>query len=80
MACSRVACTAVGRIALNGAEQALVAHWNGTRWHRDTAVAIPPGSVSTDLSGVSCHTRDTCVAVGEFLQVTGALPLAEHES
>jgi len=80
VACSRVACTAVGHIALNGVEQALVAHWNGTRWHRDTAVAIPPGSVSSYLSGVSCHTWDTCVAVGDFLQVTGAVPLAEHES
>ena len=55
-------------------------HWNGTRWYRDTAVANPPVADTSLLFGVSCHTWDTCVAVGYDIQRTGAAPLAEHES
>jgi hypothetical protein len=80
VSCSRVVCTAVGNVVINGDQQALAAHWTGTRWYRDTAVAIPPRSSVSFLNGVSCHTWDTCVAVGDFIQPTGAVSLAEHES
>jgi hypothetical protein len=70
----------VGLVILNGNEQPLAAHWTGTRWYRDTAVAIPPTSDTSFLSSVVCHTWDTCVAVGGSIQRSGAVPLAEHES
>jgi hypothetical protein len=78
--CSRVVCTAVGFVVINGSEQPLVAHWNGTRWYRDTAIANPPIADTSLLFGVSCHTWDTCIGVGYDIQRAGAFPLAEHES
>jgi len=78
--CSRVVCTAVGFVVINGSEQPLVTHWTGTRWYRDTAVAIPPIADTSLLFGVSCHTWDTCIGVGKDIQRSGAFPLAEHES
>jgi hypothetical protein len=80
VSCSRVVCTAVGTVVVNSIQIPLAAHWNGTRWYRDTAVAIPPVSDTSLLFGVSCHTWDTCIAVGYDVQRTGAFPLAEHES
>jgi hypothetical protein len=80
VACARIVCTAVGNVILNGDQQVLAAHWTGTRWYRDTAVAVPPRSSSSYLNGVSCHSWGTCVAVGDFIQPSGAVSLAEHES
>lgn len=80
VSCSRVVCTAVGFLTTPTVGLPLVAHWTGTRWYRDTAVAVPPVTDTSYLFGVSCHTWDTCVAVGYDIQRTGAFPLAEHES
>jgi hypothetical protein len=40
-----------------------VADWNGRRWSVNTRLPDPPGAV---LSGLSCRSRTSCVAVGEL--------------
>ncbi len=49
----------------NGPVRTLAETWNGSRW---SIVATPnPGSVGDYLSGVSCITATSCVAVGTYV-------------
>jgi hypothetical protein len=44
---------------------ARVERWNGSSWKR-LAVAMPTGTASADLLGVSCRTAKSCLVVGNY--------------
>ena len=64
---SAKSCMAVGENAAaanhNGA--VLAETWNGTRW-RQTTIKAPPGSEGSRLTGVSCLSARSCIAVGSY--------------
>ena len=72
-------CTAVGAFDdPRGVQVALVQHWDGRVW-RTERVAAPPASVSTTLTGVSCASVVSCIAVGYYGQASGVVgALAER--
>jgi len=59
------ACTAVGSYAktLSTPSVPLAERWNGKTWRRQ-APAVPAGTASTFLYGVSCTSATACTAVG----------------
>jgi hypothetical protein len=77
---SASACVAVG-LYLNGTDSGfgLAETWNGRAWTAST-LPSPKGSLSIQLFGVSCVTAKSCVAVGEDLTSSSAVPLAESWS
>jgi hypothetical protein len=77
---SATSCTAVGHYASpSGLHQfPLAEHWDGTAWALQAAPR-PAHSSHTFLDGVSCRTATSCIAVGYYLNSTGAyVTLAEH--
>jgi hypothetical protein len=61
---SRRSCLAMGTAGtLANTSAAFAEHWDGSRW-TVLAPATPPGALGTQLHGVSCPQRRTCVAVG----------------
>jgi hypothetical protein len=87
---SRVACTAVGDgesyppPPTMSFATLLAAGWNGRRWtvELNNPLPGPPGSYG-ELDGVSCPSRNTCVAVGDdtpLSPVGGPVPLVARES
>jgi hypothetical protein len=88
---SATACTAVGSgpysyVAKSGGSGQLfvyggvrVVRWNGSAW---SSQAIPVGRAGSYLSGVSCTSRSSCIAVGSTLRGSMAyatrVPLAER--
>jgi hypothetical protein len=48
-----------------------VAHWNGSAW-RGVGVALPKGTKSVDLNGVSCKGAKSCLVVGDYYTSTSA--------
>jgi hypothetical protein len=63
-------CTAVGYLqhATGDADSAIVEHWNGAAW---ATQSFPGGTTgSPSLSGVSCSSATSCVAVGSRLSAT----------
>jgi hypothetical protein len=68
-------CVAAGEYALGGAGRpaTFVEVWNGATW-RIVPSADPPHSYSA-LSGVSCHTATSCIAVGRFETPTGSFKI-----
>ncbi|MFZ2055875.1 MAG: hypothetical protein WAV54_00495, partial [Acidimicrobiales bacterium] len=73
---SPTACVAVGKSASGADLQAIAEAWDGTVWS-PMSVPQPPGDAVAELTGVSCQTTGTCVAVGlsapsqiEFNQTT----------
>jgi hypothetical protein len=56
-------CIAVGNAAVGSTTEPLIERWDGTGW---SVVAGPSidGATSSELSGVSCPTPTTCIAVG----------------
>ncbi len=67
-----VSCTSANAcIAVGGGDggAALAERWNGRDWSSES-VPLPPaqpsGSSSSTLTGVSCRSRDRCVAVGTY--------------
>lgn len=44
---------------------ALVERWNGKRWAIQR-VPMPAGGTSSNLTGVSCASETTCIAVGSY--------------
>lgn len=40
--------------------------WDGTRWSPSPAPAVPKHAVGARLSGLSCRSTRSCVAVGEY--------------
>jgi hypothetical protein len=56
----------------------LIENWNGTAWTIAPSPA-PSGALSSDLVSVSCPTATSCVAVGSYVNSSGAtLTLAEE--
>lgn len=53
-------CTAVGDNNV-----ALVEHWNGTKWKK-MAFPTPSGAGFSGLTGISCLTASSCIAVGTW--------------
>jgi hypothetical protein len=72
-------CSAVGLSANgSGVQMPLAEWWNGSGWTIQS-VPIPSGSVSAQLSGVSCSSSSDCTAVGTFVNGSSVqLPLAER--
>ena len=64
-------CTAVGYYYTGaGTSQALAEQWNGRSWVISPTPSLP-GSKQSLLSGVSCPTTSTCVAVGTVFPTSG---------
>jgi hypothetical protein len=76
-------CTAVGDDnnepagAQEGAEDALVEHWNGRHWYLQRSLYSRPQDGNVVLTGVSCGSRSRCLAVGTLGLNGGAKPRAE---
>jgi hypothetical protein len=71
---SPTACTAVGDTSdANGSNlrTALAERWDGSRWTTQELPAASPQSKEQTLSGVSCPTAGSCVAVGSFVTPAG---------
>jgi len=61
---SASACMAVGEsTSATGVQVAFAVSWNGKRW-TDSEATAPAGRVSPQLSGVSCTSSKSCIAVG----------------
>jgi hypothetical protein len=60
---SAARCVAVGSYAIGSSMFALIESWNGKSWTRMNAPA-PAGSGDAFLTGVSCASAKSCVAVG----------------
>jgi hypothetical protein len=74
---SAARCVAVGSSYDKGSgkEFALADTWNGKAW---TPAQLPaPGGADASLSGVSCKSGASCVAVGSYTSVGPSAPLAE---
>jgi len=57
---------------------ALAERWNGKTWAIQR-LPEPPGTLSSNLNGISCSSPVACTAVGEFSDgAAGAQPLAER--
>jgi hypothetical protein len=70
-------CTAVGAAATSLTSSGPIAEqWNGRKW-RLTQTANPAGVQAGSLTGVSCASRDQCVAVGTSQGVKRDLTLTE---
>jgi hypothetical protein len=76
---SAAACTAVGSSRVfSGNPRLLVEHWNGAVWAFQGA-AMPAGSTSSSMGGVSCPVSGTCTAVGSFDNaISDSFTLAER--
>ena len=68
---SATACVAVGTSTSHGVRHALVLHWNGHSWSRQS-IANGAGSA---LRAVSCTGPTRCVAVGSTATAAGNAPL-----
>ena len=68
---SATVCVAVGASTSHGVRHALVLHWNGESWSRQS-VANGAGSA---LRAVSCTGPTRCVAVGSIATAAGSAPL-----
>jgi hypothetical protein len=69
------ACMAVGEILGGGhvPGKVLIEHWTGTAWRVLSASSPPNG----ELTGVSCATKTSCVAVGSARTNGGSRPLID---
>ena len=64
-------CIAVGYSEdASGTDQTLAEAWNGTAWNLQTP-ANPPGSLDSELSGVTCPSSTKCRAVGYYQDPSG---------
>jgi hypothetical protein len=73
------ACTAVGMFTRSNekAQKVLVERWNGTGWQIQGTPNVV-GGIGPVLSGVSCSSSTTCIAVGNFRSNAGEeMTLAE---
>jgi len=76
---SSTSCMAVGRYETpNGTNQTLAEYWNGKRWAFTPPVNL--GTFNNALSGVSCVSLTSCVAVGSWTSVSSGItqPLVEQ--
>jgi hypothetical protein len=72
---SPTTCTAVGDWVTPGQDNAAVAQWDGTSWSVQP-LALPPGSGSASLRGISCASVTACVAVGD--SISDSIPSQEY--
>lgn len=72
-------CMAVGATnPSTSGQQPQAAAWNGTAWTAQM-LPVPPGAVSTSLTGVSCSASNACTAVGRYLDLSDVTwPLIER--
>jgi hypothetical protein len=75
---SSTACRAVGdQVDSSGAHATLAEQWNGTAWSIESTPTIA-GATSAELNDVSCPSASACMAVGYYVDSSGAqLLLAE---
>lgn len=60
-------CTAVGSyVDSGGTQRTLALRWASGSWSQQMLPGIPAGATSAQLSGVSCPTSTSCVAVGSW--------------
>lgn len=79
VSCPRTgACVATGNLGLSNADPyvALSEIWNGTRWRISTPTR-PKGTSKSPLTGVSCWTPTSCMAVGFKTSRSRTTTLAE---
>ena len=63
IACTHASCTAVGDyVDGSGIDRTLAERWNGVAWHIQSTPS--PGTSFNFLTGVSCKTASSCMAVG----------------
>ncbi len=75
---SATACIAVGYFRNSaGTNEPLAESWNGTAWAVEEPPAPSGAKEFTFLDGVSCYATEACIAVGEFKDSSGIVPLAE---
>ncbi len=69
---SQTACTGVGNLSGGEphAQVMLAERWNGNRWRADR---IPSPSKISELNGVSCPSKRTCIAVGLYVRAYNTL-------
>ncbi len=70
-------CTAVGYFGSADDPQPLVERSNGSRWSW-TQAAKPAGVSAAALRGVSCASRNSCIAVGYLNSASNQRPLVER--
>jgi hypothetical protein len=73
---SKSFCIAVGSYVDSSSDtDALAEKWNGKAW---SLLTLPEtaGMTSSTLSGISCATKDSCLAVGSYTTSGGTTPLA----
>jgi hypothetical protein len=71
-------CFGVGEYAGFSSSGALIYRWDGTKWSSRGLPALPKGDTLVVLGGVSCTSKDSCVAVGAYTKAgsSNVLPLA----
>ena len=75
---SAEACKAVGHyVNSSGVEVPLAEVWASKKWALQTPVT-PTGAKSSSLSGVSCHTAETCIAAGHYSAGNEVALVEEH--
>jgi hypothetical protein len=62
---SSSSCEAVGHAEIGGAYQSLAEVWNGSTWTVQS-VPSPSGTLSSELTAVSCTASNACTAVGRY--------------
>lgn len=70
-------CVAVGAYGTNTADFALAEVWNGKSWTRMSVQSAANGRNDADLTGVSCRSAKSCVAVGDGTAASGLTSFAE---
>ncbi len=70
-------CVAVGSVTSGAGTVPLVEQWNGTSWTM-TSVPNPGGSTNSALRSVSCSGASFCAAVGDSVQGSTTVTLAEQ--
>jgi hypothetical protein len=74
---SAASCVAVGLYFTSTGGGALIDSWNGKTWSMMRGAVPPPGTREGILTGVSCVTAKSCVAVGYVTTAKGLASLAE---
>jgi hypothetical protein len=74
VSCKSVAsCLAVGEYSTSAGDRPFALTWNGTALKPTAAPPVPAGDTIVSLSGVSCVTTRSCVAVGTSIGGTGGI-------
>jgi hypothetical protein len=81
---SATACTATGNSGNVNNTLTLAERWNGSKWMVQPAPSPsgtknPSGTSASELTGVSCSSATTCIAVGDYYNRSGTqVTLAEY--